>query len=167
MALPAADGVVWIVTPDRSPSLWGYLWVSPVTIPALAVVALGWLAGGRVRIVAGIVEATGSFISPLLRGGNRWVGSIAAITLGHVILGRDAECLEAARLHEHVHVRQFERWGFLMPVLYLGASARCWWKGLDPYRDNPFEIAAYAVDAPRRANDGAGTASGSGIQSAE
>jgi tetratricopeptide (TPR) repeat protein len=74
------------------------------------------------------------------------VGSVAAITLGHVVWACDEACLEISRDHERVHVRQWERWGpFLIP-LYLAAAAIAWWKGLDPYRDNPFEREAFERD---------------------
>ena len=133
-----------------SRSLFRYLWVAPVTLPALGLVALGCATGGKARVVAGIIEATGGLISPVLRRGSPWVGSIAAITLGHVILGQNRACLEESRLHEHVHIRQYERWGALMPVLYLGASFWLWIRRRDPYRDNPFEVEAYADDEARR-----------------
>ncbi|MGF1580234.1 MAG: hypothetical protein ACFCD0_12800 [Gemmataceae bacterium] len=64
------------------------------------------------------------------------------MTLGHVIVARDQECLERSRRHERVHVRQFERWGiFLIPVSRL---VGWWlsWRGFDPYLDNPFELEA-------------------------
>ena len=50
-----------------------------------------------------------------------------------------------ARCHEHVHIRQYERWGALFVPAYLAASA---WQGLRggaPYRDNVFEREAYAA----------------------
>jgi tetratricopeptide (TPR) repeat protein len=50
------------------------------------------------------------------------------------------------REHERVHVRQYERWGPLFIPLYLAAAAIAWWKGLDPYRDNPFEREAFERD---------------------
>jgi hypothetical protein len=65
------------------------------------------------------------------------------MTLGHVILGRNQECLEYSRDHEHVHVRQYERWGPFMLPAYLGSSLVLYFRGLDPYLDNPFEIEAY------------------------
>ena len=65
------------------------------------------------------------------------------MTLGHVILGQDLDCLRYSRRHEHVHVRQYERWGpFFLPA-YLLASFILWLRDRDPYRDNPFEREAY------------------------
>ena len=65
------------------------------------------------------------------------------MTLGHVILGASEADLDAARRHEQVHVRQYERWGPLFIPAYLAASAWLWLRGRDPYRDNPFERQAY------------------------
>jgi hypothetical protein len=73
------------------------------------------------------------------------------MTLGHTILGRDRESLEVSREHEHVHVRQYERWGPLFIPAYLGSSAWMWLRGRDAYRDNPFEVEAFADDARRLA----------------
>jgi hypothetical protein len=67
------------------------------------------------------------------------------MTLGHVILARDQDCLDTSRDHEHVHVRQYERWGPLMIPLYLTASLVLWCRGYDAYLDNPFEREAYDV----------------------
>ena len=46
-----------------------------------------------------------------------------AMTLGHVVLGRDADCLERTRAHERVHVRQTEQFGALFPFAYMASSA--------------------------------------------
>jgi hypothetical protein len=64
---------------------------------------------------------------------------IAAITLGHVVLARSAADLARCRLHELVHVRQYERWGPLFPPLYLLASCSALLRGTHPYLDNHFE----------------------------
>ena len=74
----------------------------------------------------------------------------AAMTLGHVIMGCDQECLDHSRDHEHVHVRQYEAAGPLFIPAYLGASVWCWWRGFDTYYDNPFEREAYGEDEKRR-----------------
>ncbi len=65
------------------------------------------------------------------------------MTLGHVIIGRDRDCLERCRRHEHVHVRQAERWGPLFIPAYLLASAWVAIRGGRAYEDNPFEREAY------------------------
>jgi hypothetical protein len=69
--------------------------------------------------------------------------SIAAITLGHVVLAQRQEDLDRSRRHERVHVRQYERWGGLFPLIYLGASLVVLLRGGNAYRDNPFEREAF------------------------
>jgi hypothetical protein len=129
--------------------LVAYLWVSPVTVCALSLVLLGLLTGGRAGMVWGVVEVHGGLVGWYLRRGMPWFGPAAAMTLGHVILGRDADCLDSSREHEHVHVRQYERWGpFFIPA-YLAASVWCWLCGYDAYFDNPFEREAYDADEKR------------------
>lgn len=61
------------------------------------------------------------------------------MTLGHVILARDVECLTRSRNHELHHVRQFERWGILLLPLYWMVGVWLWWRGYHPYLDHPFE----------------------------
>ncbi len=123
--------------------LFCYLWAAPATFLGLILVLAGWLSGSTVRVVRGVVEVHGGIVTTFLRRGLPLLGSGAAMTLGHVILGRDEECLDISREHEHVHVRQYERWGpFFLPA-YLLASLYLWLRGRDPYRDNPFEKAAY------------------------
>ena len=66
-----------------------------------------------------------------------------AMTLGHVILGRNRRCLDRCRAHELAHVRQVERWGpFFLPA-YLAASLWAHLSGRHYYRDNWFEVDAY------------------------
>ena len=87
----------------------------PATAVGLVFASLALLRG-RTVIVNGVVEAHG----PLLRWAlsrlipNR--GGASAITLGHVVLGCDAVRLESTRVHERVHVEQYERWGPLFDV---------------------------------------------------
>lgn len=64
---------------------------------------------------------------------------IGAITLGHVVLGADARCLAESRGHERVHVRQYERWGALFPLLYAAASLAALALGRSVYAGNVFE----------------------------
>lgn len=86
----------------------------------------------------GIVEAYGGVVRWLLRGGGLWRGG-AAMTLGHVILARDAECLARSRSHELAHVRQFERWGPLLLPVYWLVGVWLWCRGCNFYLDHPFE----------------------------
>ena len=118
--------------------LFGYLWAFPVTAVGLVLVLLGSATGGSTRVKGGVVEAWGGLPGRLLRGGRYHHGG-AAVTLGHVILARDADCLERSRPHELVHVRQYEHWGpFLLPVYWIIG----WWlrvRGYHPYLDHPME----------------------------
>ncbi len=97
----------------------GYLWASPVTAIGLALALLTALTGCSVQPVC---RRHRSHRRPgRLAVGNRlWRGG-AAMTLGHFILARDAQCLEQSRPHEERHVR------------------RMWCRGHDAYLDYPLE----------------------------
>lgn len=120
-----------------------YLWVLPASCLGLLPIPLALIQGGKIKVVRGVVEVHGGIITRCLQRGLPWVGPGAAITLGHVVWGCDQACLDECREHERVHVRQYERWGPLFIPMYLAASAIAAWKGLDPYRDNPFEREAF------------------------
>lgn len=115
-----------------------YLWASPNSLLGLVVA----LCSPRWLVQEGVLEVHGGLASFVCR---RAIlsGGAAAITLGHVIIGRDMGSLSFARVHEHVHVRQYERWGPLFIPAYLGCSAWLWVRGKNPYLDNPFEVEAY------------------------
>lgn len=124
--------------------LLGYVWASPVTLLGLAPTALALATGGRARRVRGVLEVHGGALTRLLS--LRRGFQIEAITLGHVVLGVTGQALELTREHERIHVRQTERWGPAFPIAYLAVSAWLWARGRDPYRDNPFEREAYALE---------------------
>ncbi|MGB7348170.1 MAG: hypothetical protein WBD20_28355 [Pirellulaceae bacterium] len=119
-----------------------YVWASPYTVSGIAI---GLLLGGRFRRVGGVVEIHGPWIAKGL--GSMPVPAMA-MTFGHVVFGVDHVALDVTRRHEAVHVRQYERWGPLFVPAYLAASVYLAVRGRDAYRDNPFEIEAYAVDTP-------------------
>lgn len=96
--------------------------------------------------MAGVLEASGGWPARLLRTGFPFSGPVAAITLGHVVLGTSPDALDATRTHERAHVRQFERWGVMLLVLYPLAGLAAWLRGGDPYRDNCFERAARTAE---------------------
>ena len=125
------------------------LWAGPASLLGLALVPLALPAGGRVRVVRGVVEASGGLLAPLLSRGNPWF-PIQAITFGHVVLGVSAEVLERCRAHERVHVRQYERWGPLFPLLYLASSAAALGRGRGLYAGNAFEREAFAAERSGR-----------------
>ncbi|HYE57360.1 MAG TPA: hypothetical protein VD948_02595 [Rhodothermales bacterium] len=123
-----------------------YLWASPNTLLGLVCAGVACLTGGRVRLVAGVVEAHGGLVAWGLRRLVPLKGGAAALTLGHVVLGRDADMLDATRTHERVHVRQYERWGpFFLPA-YAAASLWAAARGRPAYLANAFEREAYAVE---------------------
>lgn len=122
-----------------------YLWALPATLVGVCCAALSLATGGRVQLVRGVLEVYGGFARWLLTHGMPWMAhGAAAMTLGHVVLGCDQECLARTRDHEHVHVRQYERWGLLFLPLYGWFSLVLWLRGQDAYLDNPFEVEAYS-----------------------
>jgi hypothetical protein len=86
----------------------------------------------------------------MLGRGFPFSGAVAAITLGHVVVGVSPDALAATRAHERAHVRQFERWGVLLLVLYPLAGLLAWVRGGHPYRDNRFEREAQMAEETGR-----------------
>jgi hypothetical protein len=121
------------------------VWVAPVTLFACIPLAIIRLSGGSAERQGIAWEACGGIAPRLLWLMNPW-GGIEAITLGHIILARDHATAARLRVHEHVHVRQYERWGAIFPIAYLAASAVAMIKGGDAYRDNLFEREAFAAE---------------------
>ena len=119
-------------------------WTSPNSVIGLFFGVLALLSGGGAQLTRGCVEFHGGVVKWIL---SRLLGGegAAAMTLGHTILGQTPEMLRKARDHEHVHVKQYERWGpFFLPA-YLGSSLVLWMRGCDCYLDNPFEVEAYRL----------------------
>jgi hypothetical protein len=122
-----------------------YLWALPATLVGLLLAALALCLGATIRRVEGCIEVAGGRLARLLTllpASMRF----AAIAFGHVIIGTDHDLLRRVRRHEHVHVRQYERWGVLFFPLYAGSSLVQLLRGRDPYRDNCFEREAYAAE---------------------
>ncbi len=116
------------------------IWASPATAIGLVIGLFGLMTHGQARRVGRTLEFHGGCVTWLL---NCLRIEPLAITVGHVILGRSEASLDIARQHELVHVKQYERWGpFLIPA-YLMCSLSLWVRKRDPYRENPFERAAY------------------------
>lgn len=126
-----------------------YLWPLPVTLMGMLVALIARSSGGALQRVDGVLESAGGWPARVLRRGFPFSGSVAAMTLGHVVVGVSAVALHATREHERVHVKQFERWGVLLLVLYPLAGLLAALKGGNPYRDNVFEREARAADSKR------------------
>ncbi len=120
-----------------------YAWAAPYSLLGLLFGAVAVLFGARARIREGAVEFGGGRLGAMLSRLHAPF-SFSAITFGHVILGTDAAALAAARAHEQVHVRQYERWGPLFIPAYLLSSLMQLVRGRRPYRDNRFEREAYS-----------------------
>ena len=128
----------------------GYLWALPTTALGLLFIPLALLTGGQARIVTGVIEVHGGLVRWLLRHVALPPHGASALTLGHVVLGQDADALDWSRDHERVHVRQAERWGpFFIPAYLLG-SLYALLRGRRAYLDNPFEREAYKSTDPHR-----------------
>jgi len=124
---------------DSRVSLVGYAWGT----------AVGWIWGsiwstGRIDRLGGLW---------IFRGMPRWAYRRGGVCVGGCYLTGDDPVTERIVRHEAVHARQWRRYGFLMPLLYLLA-------GRDPLR-NRFEIEAGLEDGnyvPRARVRGAGSA---------
>ena len=118
-----------------------YFWALPVSCIGLALLPFVIVSGGAIVIVKGVIEAEGALASFLLSRLH-----IDSIAIGHVVFGRNLDSLNRCRDHERIHVRQYECWGVLFPVLYLLSSVTALLLGRDPYRDNRFEQEAFRKD---------------------
>ncbi len=128
------------------------LWVLPVSLCALPLLPLAlWRAQWRVcdRVLEISSPALAWFLhGPWFRAMSGGEG-FAAATIGHVIVARNAECLASCRVHEHVHVRQCERWGALFPLAYVAAGLYAVFKAKHwgaYYWNNRFEREARAAE---------------------
>jgi hypothetical protein len=119
-----------------------YLWALPTTCVGLLFVPAALLSGG-VQVVDRVLELHGGFVRFFLERCTLLRGGASAMTLGHVVLGRDRDALERTRSHERVHVRQVERWGPLFLPAYVIASVIALVRGKSAYRDNCFEREAF------------------------
>ena len=118
-----------------------YGWTAPTTSFGIVVGCLTVLSGGRGQVREGTLEFHGGFARWLLE---RTPIQASAMTLGHVILGRNPEVLDSLRPHEQVHVQQAEVWGPLFLPAYGLASLWAWVRGGHIYLDNWFEQDARA-----------------------
>ncbi|MBI1285123.1 MAG: hypothetical protein GC183_12400 [Thiobacillus sp.] len=129
------------------PRLFIYLWALPATLPGVLVAIIARGSGGTLQQVDGVLESAGGWPAWVLRRGFPFSGAVAAMTLGHVVVGASLDALEATRAHERAHVRQFEHWGVFLLALYPLAGLLAWTKGGNPYRDNLFEREARIAES--------------------
>jgi hypothetical protein len=94
---------------------------------------------------SGVLEVAGGWPGYLLSRHLPGSGPVAAMTLGHVIIGQSVAALVEMRTHERVHVAQVERWGGLFLIAYPLASLLALARGRHPYRDNLFEVEARRI----------------------
>ncbi|HET8746276.1 MAG TPA: signal peptide prediction [Ramlibacter sp.] len=129
--------------------LFRYAWAVPNTLLGLVLGGVAVLSGATVRRHHGVIEIYGGRTGAAVARLPRALG-FSAMTLGHVILAVDRSTLAQLRRHEHVHVRQYERWGPLFLPAYLLSSVLQLLRGRNPYRENHFERQAYALAPARR-----------------
>jgi hypothetical protein len=120
-----------------------YVWVLPTTSLGLWATAVTLVSGGQARWHSGVLEVYGGFSAFFLRKVVPLPGGASAMTLGHVVIARDAACHTKTRAHERIHVRQCERWGPLFIPAYLLTSLALKLRGRDAYHENPFEREAF------------------------
>ena len=128
--------------------LWRLVWPGPWTLLGLFLGLLMCALGGRCRRVQGALEISGGRLGAWAAAGVGPFG-VTALTLGHVILGSNTQVLNSLRTHEHVHVRQYERWGLIFVPAYLANSLWQLLHGRHVYRDNCFEREAFAAEIKR------------------
>lgn len=126
---------------------WRYAWCSPCTAVGLCLAAPALLAGARARVVLGVVE-----IALAEREPGRWVRLLpfTAITFGHAVIGSSRAELDRLRVHEHEHVRQYEKWGIVFFAAYPLESLWQLLRGRRLYYDNRFEVQARAKEGRQR-----------------
>ena len=120
-----------------------YVWAAPTTGVGLVAAGLTLVSGGAARWHTGVLEVHGGFSDFLLRRLVPLDGGASAMTLGHVVIARNAAAHARTRAHERIHVRQCERWGPLFIPAYLLTAAYLKVRGRDAYHDNPFEREAF------------------------
>ena len=128
----------------RAVRVFRYVWASPYSLVGLLLLLVALPLGATIRICDGALEVAGGRFGV-------WVSRLplalrfSAITFGHVIVGVNHASLASVSAHEHVHVRQYERWGVLFIPLYCGASLLQLFRGRNPHLENCFEREAYAT----------------------
>jgi hypothetical protein len=132
-----------------------YVWALPYTLMGLLLGSVAVLFGATARRHLGVVEIFGGRLGAAFARLPQPF-AFSAMTLGHVILAVDRGAMAQLRRHEHVHVRQYERWGPLFLPAYLLSSLLQLLRGRHPYLENHFERQAYAAAPSHRQTDARG-----------
>lgn len=122
-------------------SILQYVWAFPSTLIGLVIGGLGLLTGGHVQRQGAVFEFYGGSVRWMLES---FPNQVMAMTIGYTVMGVTDAALDIARDHEMVHVAQYGRWGPLFIPAYVIGSLWAKFKGGRAYRDNPFEVEAYA-----------------------
>jgi hypothetical protein len=130
------------------PALLRYAWPLPYTLAGWLLALPVLLGGGRARRIDGVWEVSGGQLGRWAEHTRCLPYGVLAITLGHVIVGASPALLARLRAHEHVHVRQYERWGLLFVPAYAASSLWQCLRGGHPYLDNAFERQARRLAGP-------------------
>jgi hypothetical protein len=115
-----------------------YAWAFPATLVGLVLAVVARALGASVVARDGVLEVGGGRLATVLHRLPQ-AFHFGAITFGHVIVGVDQKALDRSRAHEHVHVRQYERWGLFFFPAYLASSLQQLLRGKRFYDDNRFE----------------------------
>ena len=116
-----------------------YIWVLPNTLLGLLFVPLALFSKGGMEIVDGVLEIQGGLVSWFLKNCFPVRGYVAALALGHVVLGYDRVSLSTYRLHERAHVRQYEILGPIFIPVYIAAGFWALMRGRGAYKGNYLE----------------------------
>jgi hypothetical protein len=124
------------------------MWAAPCSALGLVLSVPMLVTGARIQIIHGVLEIAWPSTAP--RAAQHV--PFTAITFGHVVLSVSRAELTRLRMHEHAHVRQYERWGLLFLLLYPASSLWQLLRGRGAYWDNGFEVQARASEQtpPRR-----------------
>ena len=129
-----------------TPAALKYIWASPASAVGVTFAAAALLFGARARVHTGVLEVS---LRPRSAGLAKVIAGVpfSAITFGHVVVARNEKELADLRVHERVHVCQYEAWGPLFLLAYPTESFIQLLLGRHPYRDNRFEVSARATEA--------------------
>lgn len=117
-----------------------YAWAAPCTLVGLCLATLAYPAGGRIRLLAGVLEAALWPDGP--PGRLARMLPFTAITFGHVVIALTWREQDRLRAHEREHVRQYECWGVAFLIAYPLSSLWQMVRGRHYYWDNWFEVQA-------------------------